>query len=165
MSDYDRIYNDLIQPYHLVLKINNNSIYLGNQSTAGGMPDPWNYTDKDYNEIRNELINLNVKSIICCADNVEKFPNDFKYLQIPMNNNKSFSIKESVEKAYNFILENIENGSIFIHCNAGVTRSASTVIYFLMKYNNWTFEKSHEYLINIRSCIDVELFREQLLNL
>jgi len=163
-NDYEKIYNDLIQPYHKIISINNNTLYLGNQSTAGGMPDKWNYSKDDYDNICNNLKNLNVKSIVCCADNIEIFPNNFTYLQIPMRNHCDFSIKESVDKAYNFIVENIKNGSVFVHCNAGVTRSASTVIYFLMKYKEWDFKTAHDYVKNIRSCIDVDIFENQLMS-
>jgi protein-tyrosine phosphatase len=160
--DYNRIYYDLITPYHKVIQIKSNYLYLGNQSGAGGVPDPWNYTQNKLNKIYNDLKNNNIKAIVCCADNIEVYPNDFKYLQIPMNNNINFDIEDSIKKAYDFIIKNIEKGSVFIHCNAGVTRSASTVIYFLMKYNNWNFETAYNYLYNIRSCIDVELFKSQL---
>jgi protein-tyrosine phosphatase len=160
--NYERIYNDLITPFHPIIKIGSNYLYLGNQSAAGGVPDPWNYTSSELNDIFIKLKNNNIKAIVCCADNVEIYPNDFKYQQIPMNNNNKFDIEYSIKKAYDFIIENIKKGSVFIHCNAGVTRSASTVIYFLMKYNKWNYETAYNYLYNIRSCIDVELFKSQL---
>jgi protein-tyrosine phosphatase len=160
--NYNRIYKDLITPYHKVIKIEENYLYLGNQSAAGGVPDPWNYNADELSKIYNNLKDDNIKAIVCCADNVEIYPNEFTYLQIPMNNNIKFDIEYSIKKAYDFIIENIKKGSVFVHCNAGVTRSASTVIYFLMKYNNWNFDTTYEYLYNIRSCIDVELFKSQL---
>ena len=164
-NDTDKIYTALITPYHCVATVGQHKIYLGNQSFAGGFPDYWNYTPTDLESVKATMKKIGITAIVCCADNVEIFPNDFAYLQIPMQNNTSFPIEKSVTKAYDFITEHIATGSIFVHCNAGCTRSPSVVLYFLMKHNGWTFQRAYDYLYDIRSCIDVEIFKNQLVDL
>ncbi len=161
--DYDRIYQDIITPMHKVFTIGDNSIFLGSQNAVGGFPDKWNYSLDDYNNLKNELKQKNIQYIVCCADNLEVFPEDFKYLQIPMFNNKNFIIKNILDVSYNFILENIKNGSLIVHCNAGCTRSATVVLNFLIRYNQWSYDEAYNYLKNIRSCIDVDIFTEQII--
>jgi protein-tyrosine phosphatase len=161
--DYDRIYQDIITPMHKIFTIGENNLYLGSQNSVGGFPDKWNYSQNDYNNLKNELKEKNVKYIVCCADNLEVFSDDFEYLQIPMQNNKDFNIMDILNKSFKFINEKIKNGSIVVHCNAGCTRSATVVINFLMKYNNWSYENTHSYVKNIRSCIDVDIFKPQIM--
>ena len=45
------------------------------------------------------------------------------------------------------------NENVFVHCRAGVQRSASIVVAYLMKYNKINLEKATTYLKTIRHCI------------
>ncbi|XP_075162342.1 MAP kinase-specific phosphatase [Haematobia irritans] len=45
------------------------------------------------------------------------------------------------------------NGRILVHCNAGVSRSASVVIAYLMKYHNMDFETAYSHVKSLRECI------------
>jgi len=53
--------------------------------------------------------------------------------------------------------------SILVHCDAGISRSASVIIYYLMKSYKWNYNESYIYLKNIRNIISPnEGFRDQL---
>ena len=39
---------------------------------------------------------------------------------------------------------------VFVHCVAGVSRSSTIVISYLMKINKWTFDKSLQFVQNKR---------------
>jgi len=41
-----------------------------------------------------------------------------------------------------------------VHCAAGVSRSASIVIAYLMKINHWTFENAYSFVKSKRKIID-----------
>ena len=70
--DEEKYLLDLQTPCHEIIKINNTTIYLGNQSFAGNPCDKWNYQPHQIEEMKNELKKKNIKTIVCCADNVKK---------------------------------------------------------------------------------------------
>eukprot|EP00345_Euplotes_harpa_P004067 CAMPEP_0168331516 /NCGR_PEP_ID=MMETSP0213-20121227/8380_1 /TAXON_ID=151035 /ORGANISM="Euplotes harpa, Strain FSP1.4" /LENGTH=86 /DNA_ID=CAMNT_0008335307 /DNA_START=185 /DNA_END=445 /DNA_ORIENTATION=- len=43
---------------------------------------------------------------------------------------------------------------VLVHCAAGVSRSPTMVIAYLMHKNQWTFEKAFAFVKNKRSCVD-----------
>lgn len=63
-------------------------------------------------------------------------------------------IEGVLDKACNFI-ENarLQNGCVLVHCNAGVSRSASIVIAYLMRYHRMTFEMAYNLVKSKRECI------------
>ena len=156
-------YNDLITPFHKIHTFENcNSIFLGSQSSVGGFPDKWNYTDDDFKKVKDTLIKNNIKSIVCCAELYDLFPNNFKYLHIPMESNDSFDILPSCLLGWDFINENIKNGSVLVHCNAGCHRSATVVVGYLSKSLNISVNDSLSYVQNKRNCINIDNFIKKL---
>lgn len=47
-------------------------------------------------------------------------------------------------------LENQESGTVYVHCKAGRTRSATLVGCYLMSRNKWTPEKAAEHIFSCR---------------
>lgn len=72
---------------------------------------------------------------------------------IPAFDTPKFSLLDHFEKGFDFIEENRKNNNILVHCFAGVSRSASIVIAYLMKKNDWGFEKSWIFVKEIRGCV------------
>ena len=62
-------------------------------------------------------------------------------------------ISQHFEKAYEYIDENIQTTNVFVHCMAGISRSATIVISYLMKKFGWSVEKAVEYVKTRRSII------------
>ena len=52
---------------------------------------------------------------------------------------------------------------ILVHCHAGISRSASVVIYYLMRSQNWTYETALDYLKGKRSIVKPNPWYEQQL--
>lgn len=58
-----------------------------------------------------------------------------------------------------------EGGCTLIHCVAGVSRSASLCLAYLIKYNQMNFHQAFHYLRSLRPCIRPNLgFFKQLIN-
>ena len=65
------------------------------------------------------------------------------YLKIPLEDEDLSEIDEYFEAAYNFITLNLEENNsnvIFVHCSAGMSRSATIVIMYLMKKYNLSYD-------------------------
>lgn len=57
-----------------------------------------------------------------------------------------------------------KGGFIFVHCNAGVSRSASIVIAYLMKTERLKYQQAYDAVKNVRECIKPNVgFIQQLL--
>jgi predicted protein tyrosine phosphatase len=76
---------------------------------------------------------VNIYKYIGCIDDHDKLKK-----QLEIYNNKPM-----IEIGYNFIDKAINsNNNILVHCMAGVSRSVSLVIYYLMKKYHMNFEKA-----------------------
>ena len=72
-------------------------------------------------------------------------------------------IKPHFESCIKFINRNLPLGNVVVHCQAGVARSATIVIAYLMKTKRWPYLEARNYLRGKRSIIDPnEGFVEQL---
>lgn len=162
IENIDQELNDLMTPFHEIIEVNGNIIYLANQSAVGAPPDIWNYTQEDIDAIKENLKLLNIATIICCADDICVFPNDFTYYQIPARDTPSFKYIEYFDLVAFYINESLQYGSVMIHCNAGVSRSASALIAYFIKYLNMSLHDAIRYVKSKRTCVNVNNFYEQL---
>jgi predicted protein tyrosine phosphatase len=77
-----------------------------------------------------------------------------------LNINNSLNITIDIMKQYIN-----ENKGVLVHCRAGVSRSASVVIAYLMKYYNMSFKDAYSYLITKRPIVNPNTgFITQLMN-
>jgi protein-tyrosine phosphatase len=75
------------------------------------------------------------------------FPKNYTYLNLFLEDNPYQSLYKVFEKSYIFIQNAILNGGIvLVHCYAGISRSSSIVIYYLMKSQGWDCYWAYEYL-------------------
>jgi protein-tyrosine phosphatase len=113
---YDEYTTFFSQPTHII-----DNIYLGSAFNAA------NYgTLKDHN----------IKVIINVTTEIsEYFPDEFTYLRYKLYDNNKHSIKHYLEQSYDDIKHHQQNtqGNILIHCFMGASRSASIVLYYLIR--------------------------------
>ena len=86
----------------------------------------------------NVLKSLNISYILTvCECLPPKFPNEFTYKVISVTDDPSTQLKNYFNEALDFIRNAINQGkNILVHCFAGVSRSASIVIAYLIKYHH-----------------------------
>jgi protein-tyrosine phosphatase len=110
------------EPTHII-----DNIYLGSAINASHL---------------NTLKERNIKLIINMTYEISNyFPKDVEYLNYPLYDNNSQSIKNYLIESYDKIIQfqmNNRDKNMLIHCFMGASRSASVVIYYLMKKYNYT---------------------------
>jgi len=104
------------------------NLYLGSQDAALNVPG---LTEKNCSCI------LNVATGIANA-----FPEKYKYLSVPILDTDNSDITKAFSKCFEFIDASREAGGLLVHCNAGVSRSASIVIAYIMSKKKIGFKEA-----------------------
>lgn len=104
------------------------------------------------------LKDKNIGFIINMTNEISNYyENDIIYIKYPLYDNNKESIKQYFEDSYEKIVSfQNNNGSknILIHCFMGASRSASIVIYYLMKKHNMTLNDAVVFLKNKREIVN-----------
>lgn len=130
-SIMEKIYYFFGEP-SLIIENENIKIYLGSAYNAA------NY---------NVLDELNISHIINVTDEIPNYYEEyFNYLQIPIFDNSEGSLQDSFPSIDEFIDNNQTKKIVFVHCYQGASRSASVVLYLLVKYFNYNLEAAQEFL-------------------
>ena len=74
-------------------------------------------------------------------------------VHIKLGDYKHEDISQHFEQTYEYIDANLLTTNVFVHCMAGISRSATIVISYLMKKFGWNVEKVVEYVKVRRSRI------------
>lgn len=94
------------------------------------------------------LKNLQISHILTiCECLPPKFPSEFDYKVVPVTDEPSTRLNKYFEEATDFIKKVIEEGkNVLVHCFAGVSRSASIVIAYLMRFHSMDYNAAHKYV-------------------
>lgn len=85
---------------------------------------------------------LNVASFV---DNI--YPEKFTYLSMDLRDLPDFPISKAFPEAIEFIEKAIQSGGcVLVHCNAGISRSATIVLAYLMKAKAMSLNDAFTYL-------------------
>lgn len=91
------------------------------------------------------------------------FPKDFKYKVISVTDTSQSSLIRHFPAAVAFIKEGMAKGGVLVHCYAGVSRSASCVIAFLMQEKDMSFQQAFAFASKRRPVIFPNMgFQRQL---
>jgi protein-tyrosine phosphatase len=97
------------------------NIYIGNINAA---------------KSREILINNKITAVINLANEEIEYPRGIRQLDISIHDSPEVQISEYFKETYNFINRNNTTGNVLVHCHAGISRSVTIVLYYLMrKYN------------------------------
>jgi len=134
------------KPVSPISKITDN-LFLGQQ--AGGADD------------RSELTRLGITHIINVTTNLPMyFESDerFVYHRVPINDTHNDDIGAHFTTAIDYINRAIDaGGKVLVHCFAGISRSASIVIAYLIKERQMTLEQATAFVKTRRHQIDPNL--------
>ena len=98
---------------------------------------------------------MKVQAILTVADSLEPvFPDKFKYKIIEVSDDETSDICQHFRDCIAFMTEVIGNkGTILVHCAAGVSRSASVVIAYIMYTHKLKFLDAFKKVKEKRPCI------------
>ena len=105
---------------------------------------------------KNELDKHNIKNIINCAKTLPNyFPDNFIYTNVPIDDTWGQQIEQYFDNTYNVIDTSVNNNeNILVHCHAGVSRSATIVIAYLMRKYNWDRDQALNFVRSKRSIVN-----------
>jgi protein-tyrosine phosphatase len=141
----------------------NNGIFIGNAHSVIG-----NYTTKEEDIISEK----NIKVVISALTEEEyddymiakeDFPN-CDWHRLVIDDDKDEQISQYFFEVHKIINEAVsKNKNVIVHCAAGMSRSASLVIAYLMIENNWHYEEAYNHVKRKRPIIDPNIgFVKQL---
>lgn len=85
-----------------------------------------------------------------------KYGESIKFIRVPINDNSKENIKKYFSITNSFIEEvRRQNGKVLIHCQAGVSRSATIVLAYLMRIFNVSVNEAFSFVVKRRLDIDV----------
>lgn len=119
-------------------------LYLGGEETA----------------INKELLKKNnVTTILNVTSHIPFYhESEFTYYRIPIIDALSVDIKQYFVETFKIIDDTLtENKKILIHCQAGISRSATIVIAYIMKKNKMKMNDAYKLVHTKRTCISPNL--------
>ena len=139
-----------------------NELWLGNQYGAG-FADPM-VGVTPVNALA-KLKERGITHILSCIDKPKLFENEgMEYLVVPMSDSQSFDLIPCLETTNQFIESAVANGGkVFVHCQMGQSRSAATVMAFIMKTQGLSFAAAFAYVKSKRRFIKKENFETHLI--
>ncbi|XP_023321112.1 protein phosphatase Slingshot homolog 2 [Eurytemora carolleeae] len=140
-------------------------LILGQMDPASKVFD-FLYLGSEWNASNLEELNSNgVTHILNVTREIDNFfPSVFQYMNIREYDVEETNLLKYWDKTFFFIKDcMLQGGKVLVHCKMGISRSASTVAAFAMKYFDWTMVETLEHLVRVRSIVDPNKgFRQQL---
>ncbi|CAD8173528.1 unnamed protein product [Paramecium octaurelia] len=148
----------------MYMHINEMDLILPSMKPKGAL---WLGNIKAAQNIMN-LSKENIRTVITVANNVNvSYPKHQKIIHkvFKVHDKENVTIQELIEMTNEEIEEAMKIGSVLVHCMAGISRSATCVIAYLMNENKWTFDKTLKFVKQKRPCVNPnEGFKKQLIS-
>ncbi|CAI5460185.1 unnamed protein product [Closterium sp. Yama58-4] len=100
---------------------------------------------------REALLELGIKSIVTVANDTgaPPFPDTFSYTMVHVADAMHVDLAAHFEGCFEAIEEGRRAGGVLVHCLAGMSRSATIVIAYMMKTKGWDLRTA---LSHVRQC-------------
>ncbi|ELT89386.1 hypothetical protein CAPTEDRAFT_93388 [Capitella teleta] len=95
----------------------------------------------DFDLLREKCV-THILNVACRVENF--FPDDFTYKRLNILDLPETNIVDYFPECFEFIEEGMQQGRVLVHCNAGVSRSASIVIGYLMQREGKKFQSAYD---------------------
>ena len=103
----------------------------------------------------NKIKEYNINCIINCTKHIPNNFNNITYLRVPIDDGYNQDINIYFDETFNFIETSIKNNqNILVHCHAGISRSATILIAYFMKKNNWNLQQALKFVKSKRSIVN-----------
>lgn len=108
----------------------------------------------------------NMKAVVTVMDEPIDVSHSVRHMYIKANDDTHTTLAPVFEYAYKFIEENMQHRRpVFVHCRAGMSRSATIVLYYLMRKYHLSLMDALVYLKSRRPIVRPNnAFLEQLAN-
>ncbi|XP_055522543.1 protein phosphatase Slingshot isoform X2 [Wyeomyia smithii] len=115
-------------------------VYLGSE---------WNASNLE------ELQRKGVRHILNVTREIDNFfPGTFDYFNVRVYDDEKTDLLKHWDNTFKYISRvRMEGSKVLVHCKMGISRSASVVIAYAMKANNWDFDRALRHVKEKRSCI------------
>ena len=102
---------------------------------------------------KDTLTSLGITHVLMCAANLNPpFEGEFSYMSIPVLDKPKANVMIYFEKASDFVASALDkDGKVLIHCFAGISRSSTFLLAFLMKVKNMTLADAYHLLKSKRA--------------
>ena len=114
------------------------NLYLGNRKAA---------------QIENFLKMYDIHTVINCAAELQNDYKDVISYDLNLYDMPEEKIILVFERAYDFVKKHLDH-NILVHCYMGISRSASFIIFYLMKEEKWDYDTCFEFVRKKRPCIE-----------
>ena len=97
-----------------------------------------------------------IRLIVNCAQEIPNFYDKYiRYIHLDWDDHPEQKIFPTVTEVTDDILNEVFNKrKVFVHCAAGISRSATVVIYTIMRQHKWDYNKSALFVRNFRKIIN-----------
>ena len=99
------------------------------------------------------LQNLKITHILTLGGLMDpEFPEKFEYKVMEIIDEEDFDYIAHFDEAIEFVNKGVTEGAVLVHWYAGVSRSATLVIAYLIKMNKMTYQEAHDF-VKSKRCI------------
>ncbi|KAG2482605.1 hypothetical protein HYH03_018489 [Edaphochlamys debaryana] len=102
------------------------------------------------------LAELGVKRVLTIHNHPEnlRLAPGLRHLRFSVPDIEDVDISQYFSEAFDFIDEARDKGqAVLVHCGAGVSRSATLVMMYLMRRNSWSAARARAHVLERRSCV------------
>ena len=126
-------------------------LFIGNVYAAGKPQQRL----PNYEEKAQVLKDRGITHIVCCTEDARHYlEGNFTYHDVTLTDTDDAEITPHLKSTIKFIEDALEsNGKVLVHCGAGVSRSASVVIAYLM-HQGVDYQSAFNYVKTKRPCIN-----------